>query len=297
MKTQSTQISRMTPSSQAITSKLSKCLAVGVLASALATSVSQAVLRVTFDMRAVQSSTASGANLTSTGILTLTPDGRTVGISSGAQVILQLVATLATADADLTNDSFTRTDGSFVSFGSTGDITGSMRSDALTTAGINNLDPFKGTGAKSGLNTANVSSPADNVLDIAGTSTSAFTSYFTSSSNAPTGVTGQTFILGETIITLGGSAGAATSIRYVPRIGVVGLAGNRANATFKIDNVTFSMNGDGGTSATNPNVADPTTFQFNPVTLTIVPEPSAFGMVLLGALSVVGFRRLGIRRS
>jgi len=33
------------------------------------------------------------------------------------------------------------------------------------------------------------------------------------------------------------------------------------------------------------------------VTLTAVPEPSAFGMVLVGALGLVGFRRLGFRRS
>lgn len=35
----------------------------------------------------------------------------------------------------------------------------------------------------------------------------------------------------------------------------------------------------------------------NPVVLTGVPEPSAFGMVLMGALGLVGFRRLGFRRS
>ena len=34
-----------------------------------------------------------------------------------------------------------------------------------------------------------------------------------------------------------------------------------------------------------------------PVLLTVVPEPSAFGMVLLGAMGLVGFRRLGIRRA
>lgn len=33
------------------------------------------------------------------------------------------------------------------------------------------------------------------------------------------------------------------------------------------------------------------------VTITVVPEPSAFGMVLIGALGLVGFRRLGFRRN
>ena len=34
-----------------------------------------------------------------------------------------------------------------------------------------------------------------------------------------------------------------------------------------------------------------------PVVITAVPEPSAFGMVLIGALGLVGFRRLGFRRT
>jgi hypothetical protein len=34
-----------------------------------------------------------------------------------------------------------------------------------------------------------------------------------------------------------------------------------------------------------------------PIVITAVPEPSAFGMVLMGALGLVGFRRLGFRRS
>ena len=34
-----------------------------------------------------------------------------------------------------------------------------------------------------------------------------------------------------------------------------------------------------------------------PIVITAVPEPSAFGMVLIGALGLVGFRRLGFRRS
>jgi hypothetical protein len=34
-----------------------------------------------------------------------------------------------------------------------------------------------------------------------------------------------------------------------------------------------------------------------PIVITAVPEPSAFGMVLVGALGLVGFRRLGFRRT
>ena len=34
-----------------------------------------------------------------------------------------------------------------------------------------------------------------------------------------------------------------------------------------------------------------------PIVITAVPEPSAFGMVLIGALGLVGFRRLGFRRA
>ena len=34
-----------------------------------------------------------------------------------------------------------------------------------------------------------------------------------------------------------------------------------------------------------------------PMRCSVVPEPSAFGMVLIGAPGLVGFRRLGLRRS
>src|SRR4029453_14066744 len=38
-------------------------------------------------------------------------------------------------------------------------------------------------------------------------------------------------------------------------------------------------------------------FVGSPVSLVVIPEPSAFGMVLLGAMGLVGFRRLGVRHS
>jgi hypothetical protein len=45
------------------------------------------------------------------------------------------------------------------------------------------------------------------------------------------------------------------------------------------------------------NVKNSTGVVFTPLTFAAVPEPSAFGMVLVGALGLVGFRRLGFRRT
>lgn len=277
-----------TPSSSQFT--LAKCMAATVLAGVVLTSESQAVLRATFDIRAVE----SGSNgVVSSGISSISPDGRNVVFAPGAQIVLQLVATLNATDADLSNDSFTRADGSWISSLTTGNLTGSFRSDALTAAGINNLEPFKGTGAKSGTNTGNLSNPADGILDLGGSSTSAFTGYFTASANSPTGITGQSFILGETVLTLGGTG--STAINFVPRLATTGLTGNKASFTFKVDNVSYQFRGDGAVATQSGGAGDATTFAFNGVTLTAVPEPSAFGMVILGAMGLIGFRRVGLR--
>ena len=274
-------------------SPLVRAVVLGSAVVALTTSVSQAVVRLTFEMRAVQTGlnaadVSNGANIS--------PDGLSVQLQPGGSVVLQLVATLNETNGILTDDSITRVDGSFVSFGTIGALTGSLRSSASTTAGPNNVDPFAaGVGAKSGTplelsGTAISGGVADNILDAGGNSTSAYTGYFTASGPVA-GQLGKTFILGETILTLNGAG--STSVRYIPRTGVGGLAGNRVAATFRIDTVAYSLNGDGSGTGGGADA-----FSFGtPLSIIAVPEPSAFGMVLLGSLGVIGFRRFGLRKS
>ena len=268
---------------------LTKTLVLGGLVAALTTAASQAVVRLTFEMRAVQ--TGINAANVSNGA-TISPDGFNVSFApSGGSVVLQLVATLNNQNGILTDDSITRVDGSFVSAGSTPGLMGLLR------AGSNTVEPFAtGTGAKSGSplelsGTAIAGGTADQILDVGGNSTTAFTGYFTASGPL-TGQVGQSFILGETVLTL--SSPGTTSVRFVPRLGVGGLGGNRVAATFKLDNVNYSLNGDGsGTGGST----DAFSFGNNPLSITVVPEPSAFVMVILGSLGVIGSRRLGLRKN
>ena len=273
--------------------QLPKALAIGLLASALATSASQAVLRVTFDMRAVQ--TGIGGGTTSTGLIS--SSGQTAMISAGsASIVLQLVATIA-SDATV-QDALLRADGSFITSGTTG-LTGSMRSDVQQTGpGVNNLEPFRGIASRTGLNTADLSTVPDGILDLgANTQTSVFTNFFTAGSTDLTnGALGQVFVLGETVLTLTGTG--TTIVNFVPRVFTgAGAAGARTSFIFKVDGTQFSYRGDGALASQNGGVGDATTFAFNPITLVSVPEPSAFGMVLLGAMGLVGYRRFGVRRA
>ena len=78
-------------------------------------------------------------------------------------------------------------------------------------------------------------------------------------------------------------AGQTTGVNFVVPLFTAALT-NNARASFVTDGTTRT-----GVSA-NLAVAAP-------VVLTVVPEPTAFGMVLLGSLGLVGFRRLGLRKA
>lgn len=280
----------------ALSHKMAKVVAVGAVASVLATSMSHAVLRVTFDLRAVQ--TGIGAGVSSTGLVGVSQgaNGQTAQVAPGASVVLQLVATINSDSA--VQDAFLRADGSFITSGTTGFTGGSFRSDLSQTAvGVNNVEPFKGIASRPGLNTADLSTVPDGILDLgSNTQTTSFTNFFTANSTDLTnGALGQSFILGETVLTLQGAG--STIVNFVPRLFTgAGSAGARTSFIFKVDGTQFSYRGDGALASQNGGVGDPTTFVFNPVTLVAVPEPSAFGMVFIGAMGLVGFRRMGLRQ-
>ena len=63
-------------------------------------------------------------------------------------------------------------------------------------------------------------------------------------------------------------------------------AGSDIPALWREDNLTRNSKASGGTILTGAGV-----------TLIAIPEPAAFGMLLLGGVGLVGFRRLGIRKA
>ena len=81
-----------------IASRWIKASVMAMIVSASALSSSHAILRVTIDLKAVQ----TGLTATSDGIVTLSPNGSTVVVAPGAHVVIQLVATLNATDGDLT---------------------------------------------------------------------------------------------------------------------------------------------------------------------------------------------------
>lgn len=276
--------------------KIVRMVLLVVLAAVMATTASRAAPLVSFEVRAVSVGLTGSSSLSPAA--SILSGGHCVTMYTGDSVVLQLIATLHAQNGDLTDDGFTGTDGSFITVGTNGNPIGFLRTDGLTTPGVDNVDPFRGIGADSGvaieLSGTRPGGANDGILDIGASSTSSFIGYFTSRANGLAGVVGQSFILGETILTINGGSGS-TTVGYFPRIGVAGSIANRANVVFKIDKVAYSLNGDGSGTG---GAADAFTFQSVEINhFYCVPEPTVFGMLLSAAASLAGFRRLGFRNS
>lgn len=264
--------------------------------SLLATAASQAAPLVTFDVIAVP----VGLTGSSTPSLSISPDGLAVQFASGthADVLLRLVATPNSQNGNPNDEAFARVLRSFVTFGTTGDLTGSLRGDALTSPGVNNVSPFRSTlgpipsasgssAELSGLIPGNLN---DSILDLGGSGTAVTTTYpgyFRAQAETLPTVAGVSFILGETLLSLDGTDGS-TSIQFVPRTGVAGIT-NRQMVEFTLDGVFLVRNGDGSPVNGAP---DPTAFAFHSVTISTapVPEPGAITL-LLGGMLALGARR------
>lgn len=138
----------------------------------------------------------------------------------------------------------------------------------------------------------------DSSLDISGSTTATGSGYINANAgatqNATSGLTpainfnlianGVEFRVGTYTFSIGaGVSGNTTGVNYaVPSLGALN---NAARASWTKDGAA----GQNGASA-NLSVAAP-------IVITVVPEPSAFGMLALGALGLVGFRRMSLRRT
>jgi len=164
---------------------------------------------------------------------------------------------------------------------------------AVLAAKANLVTPWATAAVTNGGTTRDVN--GDGALDIAGSSSSNTGSgYFvinagSSQTTGPGGdflalANGRSWRVAQYVFTIASATpGNSTGVNFAVPLFSSSLT-NNSRASFQED-VNVGRNG----AATNLAVAAP-------VILTAVPEPSAFGMVLIGALGLVGFRRMGLRR-
>lgn len=271
----------------------------GIAIAAAAVTTQQASALLTYDLRAQASNP---------GFVT----SKLVNAGDGAVVTFDMYAVVTGADNNPNNDGLQFCLFSIISESNTGysgSITGSDGTIAVPTGAnpaANFLGPnVRGTSQDIGPGAITVATP-DGIKDIgslgAGGATNiklrnngylaafageAFTLGTTFSGATSTGIAGfgREFLLG-TIQLKVGTAGSQTVINF--KKPTSGTAANIGNWWADNDGVLSAT----GLQSTLANIAIHTG-----VTVQNVPEPSAFGMVLVGALGLVGFRRLGFRRN
>ena len=294
-------------------SRPARQLLLASIVSLLAVSASQAALKLTYDLRV----RAAG----STGIANV--GAHSADVSPNAVINIDLYAIVPVASNG--TDSFTSTFGSIVSSGSTGSFltagAGVFRPGGIASA--NNVPglsdgtaSFGGTSAElsgrfpyTGGTTSgtSVTGPtygnlaADGILDLGSTVNTSAAGYFGSTSGvgSPVAIANglSELLIGQFQLTLGAViASGQTTIGYYLQVRTSGSVGNKFNQVFQAGGVLNALDFMGQpTGGASTNAYD--SFAFNNVVLTAAPEPSAFGMLLVGALGLVGFRRLGLRRT
>lgn len=259
---------------------------IGVLA-ALWSQQSQAV-QLTFDLRATST---TGGTIDS---------GKTVnGAANGTVITVQLFAIINGLDATQLNDGILSGGGSFLSLGSLAGTTGTwLAFDGTATYGTAvNTDAapaFRGALSQNGSLAATDTTFGGFELGRDNAAVDAATPspnpYFKYVSNAvPTATFGTQAIAGTTEFLLGTktfridtAVTSSISLQFAGR----NTTALSKEIKFTLDGVAKTFNG------TDANIGYGTA-----ITIAAVPEPSAFGMLALGALGLVGFRRMGLRRT
>ena len=267
-------------------------------ASALAVAVATSSAAITFDLRA--SSASSG---------TVSPGGKTVnlGLGEAGTVTLDIWAQVTSVTAGNSIWGVQTIIGSVISTGTAGSGVQGSLSVATPTTPFNQSAPQGGVAGE-------ISSPLDSLGDLGSTSTAASTNmmklskpttsggtqvgtvFFATNADNPVistrqavtnaGGSGFEFLMGTITLTISGTTAGSNTLNWViPGFTVAGLKGTRAQWT-EATGTVFQ----GNTNAASMFVG-------SAISLVVVPEPSAFGMVALGALSLVGFRRFGLRRA
>ena len=314
-------------------------LALGMGAAMLIPSLSHALI-VTYELRALPSTTNGvlvsdqGVGATTVGVV-VSADGHTVTIADNlapnANIVFQLYAVFATPNA---LDTIGKSTANIISFGTTGGITGAIRSsNVVSNITTNSVAPFNSSaaGASAGFsnelsglydpNRGALTNPstggatttqggtfastgtADAITDLGGLitngNTSGVSTFFGAATATATGDGngGNPILLGEFKLTLGaGAAAGSTTLGYYLRPRTGGSSANIFSNTIGAAGgalVGYNYLGSNSTGT----VTNAFGYQGITVNVTGVPEPSAFGMLALGALGLVGFRRMGLRRT
>ncbi len=259
--------------SKNITLMKSLKLALGLTISTLMLPAQSDALQLTFEMRINPIGNSPG--------VLISPDFKSAQAQPGNVLSIDIYAVVNGANASNTDDGFLLTHGSFLSAGpATGDF---------STSPSNNVAPFNGGVAQSGV-LANLDNDPD--LELGSLLTIGTPSplpwFIATTSGAPVmgtvGAGGPTaFIIGHTTFTLAAGATGQAQLTYAPRNKTDGLAAQKTIHKFTLDGVAFSLLGNSPEIVSSPF-------------LVVVPEPSAFGMVLLGAMGLIGYRRVSGRK-
>ena len=255
---------------------------------------SHAVVSLTFDLRATSVFTnASGvAAVTNT---------KTVAANVGDIITFQLWATVIGTDNNQANDGITSGKGSFISSnlllnGGAGTWLGFDGTANYSSTVNTDLDAaFRGLATSNGLLATTDSTNGGFELgrDNAASESAVpvpnpYFSWAGLSAGAPTLGSGAgnsaQFLLGTKTWRVDTAITSPITLQFAGRV----TTALSKDVKWTVDGVTKSFNGN-----------DVTNIAYLPavVITAAVPEPSAFGMLALGALGLVGFRRLGLRRT
>ena len=265
----------------------------------------QASALLTYDLRAVSVTTAAG--LPGLGHV----DGpKSVQVAAGEYVNFDLWAVVTGADSNPVNDGYQNSLFSIISLnnvGFTGALSGSDAAPGATPTGAEILMSGPNQRGVPNIHIGPASASVNDGITDVGNQTNVSANLIKAR-----GAVWQAAFAGETFsgvqFTGQNATGSVIGTGQEFRIGKiqlrVTLAGTSVSINFKnpTANVipstgTWYTDNDGLTSGSGAQTGIANIVIAPGISVVTVPEPSAFGMVLLGAMGLVGFRRLGLRRS
>jgi hypothetical protein len=275
---------------------LQRVLAAGVALASLALPAASPAAQITFEMRAVEQGVLLG-DTTSAGVTINNPHS-VIATGANQVIVLQLYAIIQNLDGNHANDGFQQVYGSFLS--SSSGLSGNLRGDTNFVVGgqtqINNVPGANAGVAQAGfqfdLNGGGGLDVGSNATDVPGVPLPWFLAVGGSGIGGTTfgvgaGAGGTEILIAETTFTLGPESVGSTSINFAPRQWLTGgTLSTRKHIVFRTDSTTV---------ITSLAYGDPN-YDVGSAVNILIPEPSAIGMLMLGTLGLVGFRRSAFRR-